>query len=93
MQLQCEKTRNEMAKYNAVNLRNNMMLLKPGRTAAQFVVQMFDGHYFGELALIYGEPRNASVRASGEVIIILCLFDTQKYRVLHDKAFSLKRGQ
>lgn len=33
----------------------------------KLVVQMFEGHYFGELALIYGEPRNASVRATGEV--------------------------
>lgn len=29
-------------------------------------MQMFEGHYFGELALIYGEPRNASVRATEE---------------------------
>lgn len=28
---------------------------------------MYEGLYFGELALIYGEPRNASVRAKGEV--------------------------
>jgi hypothetical protein len=28
---------------------------------------MFEGHYFGELALIFDEPRNASVRAIGTV--------------------------
>lgn len=33
----------------------------------KLLVQMFEGHYFGELALIYGEPRNASVRATEEV--------------------------
>lgn len=33
---------------------------------------MFDGHYFGELALIYKEPRNASIRANGEVRMVLC---------------------
>lgn len=32
----------------------------------KLLVQMFEGHYFGELALIYGEPRNASVRATEE---------------------------
>ena len=49
------------------------MFLKPGEETEKVVVQMFDGHYFGELALIYGEPRNASVRANGEVRMVLCL--------------------
>ncbi|CAM9405735.1 unnamed protein product, partial [Phaeothamnion confervicola] len=35
--------------------------------AEKCVVQMYEGHYFGELALIYDEPRNASVRAVGRV--------------------------
>jgi Cyclic nucleotide-binding domain len=33
----------------------------------QVLVQMFEGHYFGELALIFDEPRNASVRAISTV--------------------------
>lgn len=37
------------------------------------MVQMFEGHYFGEVALIYGEPRNASVRATGEASITLTI--------------------
>ena len=38
-----------------------------GMERTKLLVQMFEGHYFGELALIYGEPRNASVRATEEV--------------------------
>lgn len=38
-----------------------------GEEKERVLVQMFEGHYFGEVALIYGEPRNASVRATGEV--------------------------
>lgn len=37
-----------------------------GEKHEKLLVQMFEGHYFGELALIYGEPRNASVRATDE---------------------------
>lgn len=37
-----------------------------GEEKEKLLVQMFEGHYFGELALIYGEPRNASVRATVE---------------------------
>lgn len=37
-----------------------------GKQRTRVLVQMFEGHYFGELALIYGEPRNASVRATEE---------------------------
>lgn len=37
-----------------------------GEERTKVLVQMFEGHYFGELALIYGEPRNASVRATEE---------------------------
>lgn len=46
-----------------------------GKERTRVLVQMFDGHYFGELALIYGEPRNASVRATEEARIVLsCWF-------------------
>lgn len=38
-----------------------------GEVCEEEVVQMYEGLYFGELALIYGEPRSASVRAKGEV--------------------------
>ncbi|CAM9190597.1 unnamed protein product, partial [Laminaria digitata] len=58
-----------------------------GRRAAQFVVQMFDGHYFGELALIYGEPRNASVRASGEVRCV-CITKEDFRSCMKEKRFQ-----
>lgn len=47
------------------------MYFLPGEEEEAAVIQMFDGHYFGELALIYKEPRNASIRANGEVRMIL----------------------
>lgn len=31
------------------------------------LTRLYEGHSFGEMALIYGEPRNASVRATTEV--------------------------
>lgn len=51
---------------------NNMTFFKPGKETETAVIQMFDGHYFGELALIYGEPRTASIRADGEVRRVMC---------------------
>ncbi|CAM9700356.1 unnamed protein product, partial [Hapterophycus canaliculatus] len=44
--------------------------LETGKQRTRVLVQMFEGHYFGELALIYGEPRNASVRATEEARIV-----------------------
>ncbi|CAM9744856.1 unnamed protein product, partial [Discosporangium mesarthrocarpum] len=32
----------------------------------RFLTNLYEGHFFGEMALIYDEPRNASVRATTE---------------------------
>lgn len=45
--------------------------MEAGEEQENVLVQMFEGHYFGELALIYGEPRSASVRATGEVSLAM----------------------
>ncbi|CAM9851885.1 unnamed protein product, partial [Discosporangium mesarthrocarpum] len=67
-----------------------------GLMEERLLVQMFEGHYFGELALIYGEPRNASVRAKGEVHCMCltkeafrsCMNDEKFQQVLEQVAFQ-----
>lgn len=50
----------------AVPLLSSVFLCHAGEKYEKKLVQMFEGHYFGELALIYEEPRTASVRATDE---------------------------
>ncbi|CAM9645159.1 unnamed protein product, partial [Ectocarpus sp. 13 AM-2016] len=54
----------------------------------KLLVQMFEGHYFGELALIYGEPRNASVRATTEEVRCVCITKEDFRSCMNEKRFQ-----
>eukprot|EP00903_Cladosiphon_okamuranus_P009035 g8638.t3 len=58
-----------------------------GDERTKLLVQMFEGHYFGELALIYGEPRNASVRATEEVRCV-CITKEDFRSCMNEKRFQ-----
>ena len=45
-------------------------ILKENKTRRKFIASLTDGEFFGELALIDGSPRSATVVASGDVEIV-----------------------
>ncbi|CAN0043269.1 unnamed protein product [Scytosiphon promiscuus] len=60
-----------------------------GKQRTRVLVQMFEGHYFGELALIYGEPRNASVRATEEARVrCVCIAKEDFRSCMNEKRFQ-----
>ncbi|CAM9728013.1 unnamed protein product, partial [Chrysoparadoxa australica] len=67
-----------------------------GNQTQKVLVQMYEGHYFGELALIYDEPRNASVRSLTSVSCIYitkddfhsCLAEKNFQHVLQEVAYQ-----
>lgn len=55
-----------------------------GQEQERMVTHLHAGHYFGELALIYDDPRTATVRASGDVeLLYLTQEDFQRIGQVH----------
>ncbi|CAM9287406.1 unnamed protein product [Chrysoparadoxa australica] len=61
-------------------------VLADGSHTVRFLANLYEGHVFGELALIYNEPRNADVTAISQVT---CAYLTKEdfYEYLVDKTF------
>ncbi|KAL0587648.1 hypothetical protein ABG067_002667 [Albugo candida] len=56
----------------------------PGSKQERMITHLYPGHYFGELALIYDDPRTATVRAIGDVeLLYLTQNDFQRIGHVH----------
>ncbi|KAG5175101.1 hypothetical protein JKP88DRAFT_339491 [Tribonema minus] len=70
-----------------------------GLPADRFLTSLYEGHFFGELALIYGEPRNATVKAMTDVTCVClgkedfgrCLTDSKFYEVMEESAHKIAK--
>lgn len=71
-----------IAKGNAVITKTTKN--QNGQEQERMITHLHAGHYFGELALIYDDPRTATVRASGDVeLLYLTQEDFQRIGQVH----------